>query len=101
MTSAKRSPLLPELPTIAQAGLPGYEQSAWHGLLAPAGTAQPLIDKLYADSTRVLKSPDTVQRMASQGVDVIAGSPAELAAHIRADVAKYAKLVKAAKITVD
>ena len=101
LTSAKRSPLLPELPTIAEAGLPGYDQSAWHGLLAPAATPQPIIDRLHGDVVRALRSPDVVQRMASQGVDVITSTPAEFAAFLRQDIAKYAKLVKSAKITVD
>ncbi|HYH42742.1 MAG TPA: tripartite tricarboxylate transporter substrate binding protein [Burkholderiales bacterium] len=101
LTSAKRSALLPELPTIAEAGLAGYEQSAWHGLLAPAATPQPIIDKLHADVVRALRSPDVAQKMASQGVDVITSTPAEFTAFIKQDVAKYAKLVKSANITVE
>jgi tripartite-type tricarboxylate transporter receptor subunit TctC len=101
LTAAKRSPILPQLPTIAESGLPGYEQSAWHGIFAPAGTPPAVIEKLHADVIRALRSPDIVQRLASQGVDSIGSSPSELAAFLRQDIAKYAKLVKAANITID
>ena len=91
----------PELPTIAEAGLPGYEQSAWHGLLAPAGTPDAVIAKLNAEVGRLLRSTDVVEKFAVQGIDVIGGSPADLAAFIRQDLAKYAKLVKTAGIRID
>ena len=101
VTTAKRTVAAPELPTIAEAGLPGYEQSAWHGLLAPAGTPDAVIAKLNAEVGRLLRSPDVVERFKAQGIEVIGGSPAEFAAFIRQDVAKYAKLVKTAGIRVD
>jgi tripartite-type tricarboxylate transporter receptor subunit TctC len=101
VTTAKRTVAAPELPTIAEAGLPGYEQSAWHGLLAPAGTPDAVVAKLYAEVGRLLRSPDVLERFAVQGIDVIGGSPAEFAAFIRQDVAKYAKLVKTAGIRID
>jgi tripartite-type tricarboxylate transporter receptor subunit TctC len=101
VTTAKRSIAAPELPTIAEAGLPGYEQSAWHGLLAPAGTPDAVIAKLNAEVGRLLRSTDVVEKFAVQGIDVIGGSPADLAAFIRQDLAKYAKLVKTAGIRID
>ena len=101
VTTAKRTVAAPDLPTIAEAGLPGYEQSAWHGLLAPAGTPEAVVTKLYAEVSRLLRTPDVVERFTVQGIDVIGGSPAEFAAFIRQDVAKYAKLVKTAGIKVD
>jgi len=101
VTTAKRTVAAPDLPTIAEAGLPGFEQSAWHGLLAPTGTPEPVIAKLNAEVNKLLRSADIVERFAVQGIDVIGGSPAEFAAFIRQDVAKYAKLVKTAGIKID
>ena len=101
VTTAKRTVAAPDLPTIAEAGLPGFEQSAWHGLLAPTGTPEPVIAKLNAEVNKLLRSADIVERFAVQGIDVIGGTPAEFAAFIRQDVAKYAKLVKTAGIKID
>ena len=101
VTTAKRSIAAPELPTIAEAGLPGFEQSAWHGLLAPAGTPDAVIAKLNAEVGRLLRSTEVVEKFAVQGIDVIGGSPADLAAFVRQDLAKYAKLVKTAGIKID
>ena len=101
VTTAKRSQATPDVPTIAEAGLPTFEQSAWHGLFAPAATPQPVIARLNGDVVRVLRSPDVVKRLAAQGVDVIGNTPAEFAAFIRQDIEKYAKLVKVAGIRVD
>jgi tripartite-type tricarboxylate transporter receptor subunit TctC len=101
VTTARRSAAAPELPTIAEAGLPGYEQSAWHGLLAPTGTPEPVIFRLNAEVNKFLRSADVTERFKVQGIDVIGGSPADFAAFIRQDVAKYAKLVKTAGIKID
>jgi tripartite-type tricarboxylate transporter receptor subunit TctC len=101
VTTAKRTVAAPQLPTIAEAGLSGYEQSAWHGLLAPAGTPDAVIAKLNAEVNRLVRLPDAVERFKVQGFEVIGGSPADFAAFIRQDVAKYAKLVKTAGIRID
>ena len=101
VTTAKRTVAAPELPTIAEGGLPGYEQSAWHGLLAPAGTPDAVIARLNTEVGRLLRSPDVLEKFAVQGIDVIGGSPADLAAFIRQDLAKYANLVKTAGIRID
>jgi tripartite-type tricarboxylate transporter receptor subunit TctC len=101
ITSAQRSPIVPDVPTVAESGLPGFEQSAWHGLLAPAGTPQAVVGKLHDEVVRVLRLPEITERLAAQGVDVIASSPAEFSAFIKQDVAKYAKLVKTAGIRID
>jgi tripartite-type tricarboxylate transporter receptor subunit TctC len=101
VTTAKRTAAAPDVPTIAEAGLPGYEQSAWHGLLAPAGTPEPVIAKLHAEMSKALRTRDLIDKFAAQGIDVIGGSPVEFAAFIRGDVAKYAKLVKTAGIKID
>lgn len=101
VTTAKRTVAAPDLPTIAEAGLPGYEQSAWHGLLAPSGTPEPVIAKLNTEVNKFLRSSDVTERFKVQGIDVIGGTSAEFAAYIRQDVAKYAKLVKTAGIKID
>jgi tripartite-type tricarboxylate transporter receptor subunit TctC len=101
ITSAKRSQTVPDLPTISESGLPGYDLSAWHGLFATAGTPPAVIDKLYREIARILALPEIRERMAVQGVDIVASTPAELAAYIQADIPKFARLVKAAGIQVD
>jgi tripartite-type tricarboxylate transporter receptor subunit TctC len=101
VTSARRVAGAPELPTIEEAGVPGYTFVAWHALLAPAGTPQGVIDKLNAEIVRIVKSLDTRSRLEHQGVDVVGGTPAELAAFLREEIAKCAKLVKAAGIKIE
>ena len=101
LTSAKRSSSWPGVPTIAESGLPGFEQSAWHGLFAPSGTPESIVTRLSTETVRILRMPDVVARLATQGFDVIASSPAEFAAFIKQDVAKYEKLIKAANIHVE
>jgi tripartite-type tricarboxylate transporter receptor subunit TctC len=101
VSTAKRSPAAPDLPTMAESGLPGFEQSAWHGLLAPAGTPHAVVAKLNADVLRVLRMPDVLAQFAGQGFDLIGSSPGELADFIKRDLAKYEKLVKSAGIRID
>ena len=101
VSTAKRTPAAPNLPTMAEAGLPGFDSSAWHGIFAPAGTPQVVIARLNTDLNAMLKSPDVVQRFASQGIDPTGGSPADFAAFIQQDIAKYRKLVKEAGIRID
>jgi tripartite-type tricarboxylate transporter receptor subunit TctC len=101
VTSEKRSASVPDIPTISESGLPGFDQSAWHGLFAPAGTPAPIIAKLSAEVVKVLRMPDVEKRFNSQAVDVIASSPEEFAAFIRQDVAKYERLIKTANIHVE
>ena len=101
VTSEKRSASVPDIPTISESGLPGFDQSAWHGLFAPAGTPAPIIAKLSTEVVKVLKMPDVEKRFNSQGVDVIASSPEEFAAFIKRDVAKYERLIKTANIHIE
>ena len=101
VTSAKRAAAAPELPTIAEAGLPGYAFVAWHALLAPAGTPQGVIDKLNAEIVRIVNTSDARTRLESQGVDIVGGTPAGLASFLKEEIAKCAKLVKIAGIKVD
>jgi tripartite-type tricarboxylate transporter receptor subunit TctC len=101
VTSNQRSMSAPDIPTISEAGLKGFDQSTWQGLFAPAGTPQPVITKLSTETMRVLKLPDVEERFVSQGVDVVASSPEEFTAFIKQEVIKYEKLVKTANIRVE
>jgi tripartite-type tricarboxylate transporter receptor subunit TctC len=95
VTTAKRSALAPELPTMAEAGLSGFDISTWYGLLAPAGTPADVVRKWNADVTRILSSPDMRERLAAQGAEAAPGSPAEFAQFIGSELARYARIVKA------
>ena len=86
---------------VDESALPGFDNAAWHCLFAPANTPPAVISKLHSDVVRVLRMPATIERMAAEGVDVIGGTPAELAVYIKQDFAKYEKLIRAAGIKVD
>ena len=101
ITSAKRSSLLPEVPTIAEQGLAGYEIIQWFGVFGPPGMPKAIVDKLNAEINTILKSPDVVEKIESQGGTIYGGTPDSFAAYIRSDVAKWDKLVKAAHIKLD
>jgi tripartite-type tricarboxylate transporter receptor subunit TctC len=101
VTSAKRSSALPDIPTIAEAGLPGYESTAWFGILAPAGTPEPVITKLNHELVAALRDPAVQKWMQFQGFDVVGDSPAEFAAHIKKETVKWARVVKESGATAD
>jgi tripartite-type tricarboxylate transporter receptor subunit TctC len=101
IASAKRSPTLPDLPTMSEAGVPGFEASTWAGLLLPAGTPEPVVNKLYADLVRIYAMPDMRERMATGGFEAVGNSPKEFAAYIDAEVARWAKVIKAAGIKAE
>jgi tripartite-type tricarboxylate transporter receptor subunit TctC len=101
ITSAKRSASAPDVPTVSESGLPGFENAAWHGLFAPVGTPDAIVVKLNTDVVRLLKVPETRDQMASQGVDIVGSSPAEFAAYVQQDIVRYAKLVKTANIKIE
>ena len=97
-TGAKRPETIPDLPTVAEAGVPGYEAVGWFGLLAPAATPKQTVEKLSADANRVLSDPDIRSRMQAVGADPSGNTPGEFARFIRDDQAKWAKLMKEAGI---
>jgi tripartite-type tricarboxylate transporter receptor subunit TctC len=101
LTAAKRSAVLPDLPTIAEAGVAGYEFASWYGVLAPAGTPAPRVAKLHDILVKSLRSPDLAGRMATEGADIIAGSPQQFAAYLRTELAKWAKVVKDSGLRVE
>jgi tripartite-type tricarboxylate transporter receptor subunit TctC len=98
VTGAKRSGMLPELPTVSESGLPGYEAVGWFGVLAPAATPKPVVEKLSADVNRVLADAEVRQRMHALGADPSGNTPDEFARFIREDQAKWAKLMREAGI---
>jgi tripartite-type tricarboxylate transporter receptor subunit TctC len=100
VTGLKRSPSFPELPTIAET-VPGYEVTNWFGILAPAGTARPIVTRLNKELNAALGSPALRERLASQGADLVGGTPEEFAKVIRSDFAKWAKVVKESGAKVD
>ena len=101
VTSARRSELLPELPTVAEAGVPGYEAIGWFGVLVPAGTPAAIVERLNGAMLKGLAAPDARQRLSAFGGDVAVGSPEQFAAHIRTEAAKWGKLIKAIGLKAD
>jgi len=101
VTTAKRSPLAPDLPTMAEAGLPGFDISTWFGLFAPAGTPKDIVAKWNADVTRILNSPDVRARFIADGAEPSPSSPEQFSQFIAAELTKYARIVKASGAKVD
>ncbi len=101
VTGAKRSPIVPELPTIAEAAVPGFDSTQWYGILAPVRTPPAIIEQLHRDHVAVLGNPLVKERLFSQGYEVVANSRAEFAQYIRDEIAKWAKVVKEAGIRAD
>jgi tripartite-type tricarboxylate transporter receptor subunit TctC len=101
VASAKRSPQLPDVPTISEAGVPGYEAITWFGLLAPARTPKPIVVRLSAALVKVVHAPDIKSQLEIQGYDPVGSSPEEFAAFIRTESQKYAKVVKLSGAKVD
>ena len=95
ITSAKRSPTAPEYPTVSESGLPGYESVSWYGILATAGTPKPVVDRLNAEIRKIVATPEVRDALSNQGAEPVTDTPEEFAAIVRADVAKWAKIVRA------
>jgi tripartite-type tricarboxylate transporter receptor subunit TctC len=98
VSGTKRNPLLPDVPTVSESGLPGYETSGWVGFLAPVKTPKAIVDRLNATIVRILAMPAMAEFYAAQGVEIVASSPEQFAAKIRADFEKYGRLIRAAGI---
>ncbi len=98
VTSARRAAAAPDIPTIAEAGLPGCESAQWYGLFAPAGTPQEIIAWLHREATAILRATNIKERLAGDGLEVVANSPDEFAALIKADIEKWTRVVKATDI---
>jgi tripartite-type tricarboxylate transporter receptor subunit TctC len=101
VTSAKRSPALPEVPTIAEAGVPSYDATSWFGILAPAGTSEPVVTRLQGAIVQALGEPEMRQRMADLGAEPVGDTPAEFGQFIAAEIAKWAKVVNDAGVKLE
>ena len=101
VTSLQRAKAMPDLPTISEAGLKGFEVISWYGLLAPAGTPQDIVQKINSEVLRTMREPDAVERLASFGAEPVDNTPADFGAFIRREIAKWGKVVKTAGIRAD
>jgi tripartite-type tricarboxylate transporter receptor subunit TctC len=101
VTTAKRSPTAPEYPTVAEAGVPGYEAGSWYGLVAPAGTPKDIIARLNTEAAKALKQPDLKKTFDNAGLEILSGTPEEYEAFTRSEVAKWGKVVKAVGLKAD
>ena len=94
VTTEQRSPAAPEIPTIAEAGVPGYNITTWHGLLAPAATPKDIVARLAAETAKALQSADLKEKFVSQGADPVWSTPEQFTALLRSEIGKWAKVVK-------
>jgi tripartite-type tricarboxylate transporter receptor subunit TctC len=94
VTSAKRDPTFPNVPTVAEQGFPGYHAEAWWGVFAPAGTPAPVIERINAEMAKVLKDPGAREKLSAQGMDVVGSSPAELAKFFDGEVERWSKVIR-------
>ena len=101
VTTLARAPLLPNVPTMVEAGVPEFEISSWFGLLAPAGTPAPIVARLNADMLKVLARPDVKDTLGAQGLDVRSSTPEQFAAHIKSEIARFSRIAKAAGIKAE
>ena len=101
VTTAERSKLAPELPTMAEAGLPGFDISTWYGLFAPAGTPQAIVAKWNADVTKILTTPEVRAKLMADGAEPAPDTPEQFAQFIARELAKYARIIKVSGAKVD
>jgi len=101
VTTSKRSRLMPELPTISEAGLPGFEAMTWHGVLTTGGTPPAIVSKLNTEINRALQQPDVRERLGALGAEIIGGTPKEFADHIQREIPKWAKVIKDAGVRLE
>jgi tripartite-type tricarboxylate transporter receptor subunit TctC len=100
-TSAKRSQAMPEIPTFAESGVPGFDVTGWYALLAPAGTPAAIVNKVQSDTTASLRIPEVTARLSSEGAEPVGSSPEVLARFLQTETQKWAKVVKVANIKID
>jgi tripartite-type tricarboxylate transporter receptor subunit TctC len=101
VTTEKRSPSMPELPTIAETGIKGYEAGSWYGLSAPAGTSKDIINRLHAETLKVMALPDVKERLFNAGFEVVTSNPEQFAAFTRSEIQKWGKLVRATGLKIE
>lgn len=101
VSGVHRAELLPDVPTVAESGVPGYEVTVWFGMMVPAGTPKPVVEKLNRDLVHVLKEPDVVQKFKAQGVEVVASSPEDFAKQVQREIPKWTALIREANIRIE
>jgi tripartite-type tricarboxylate transporter receptor subunit TctC len=101
VTGRTRSALLPEVPTLAESGLPGYEAGSWYGILAPAGTPGAIVARLNAEINAAIRQPEVRERLAAEGAEVLGGTPGDFASHIKAELSRMGKLMREAGIRME
>jgi tripartite-type tricarboxylate transporter receptor subunit TctC len=101
VTTAKRSALAPDLPTIAESGLPGFDINTWFGIFVPAGAPRDVVDRLHAEFTRALALPDIREKITNLGAEPVGNRPEEFAAYIKSEGEKYARVIRASGAKAD
>jgi len=101
VTSLKRSEIAPDIPTVAESGVPGFEAGTWYGIAAPAGTPRPIVDRLNSAIVRAVQLPDTREKLLAQGAEPMTGSAEQMGQFVRSEIARWANVVKAANIRLD
>jgi tripartite-type tricarboxylate transporter receptor subunit TctC len=101
VTGKRRSPGVPNLPTVAEAGVPGYDVGAWFGIVVPRGTQRAIVNKLNSEIVRITRLPEAREQFAAQGAEAIGSTPEEFAQHLRVEIDKWAKVAKAAKMRAE
>ncbi|MGZ5164875.1 MAG: Bug family tripartite tricarboxylate transporter substrate binding protein, partial [Burkholderiales bacterium] len=101
VTTPKRSRLLPQLPTVAEAGVPGFEATTWHGVLVTAGTPAPIVERLNVEINKMLQTADVRDKLTALGAEIVGGSPKDFADHIRREIPRWAKVVKSINVQLD
>jgi tripartite-type tricarboxylate transporter receptor subunit TctC len=101
ITTLQRTAVLPEVPTIAESGFPGFEATTWHALVAPAGTPKEVVATLHRALAATVNDPAARKALTDLGIDIVGGTPEELRAYIKSEIPKWAKVVKAAGVKVD
>jgi tripartite-type tricarboxylate transporter receptor subunit TctC len=94
ITGARRSPLMPELPTVAESGVRGFEVTGWYGVFVPARTPPAIVAKLNAEIVRILKLPDVTERFAAEGAELVGNTPAQFSVYIAGEIAKWSRVVR-------
>jgi tripartite-type tricarboxylate transporter receptor subunit TctC len=101
VTSAQRVPALPDIPTVAESGYPGFETATWYGILVPKGTPQPMVARLSAEIVKVLDAPDVRERMAANGGATIKPGPAAFDAQLKSELSKWGRVIREAGINIE